>query len=72
MTSKVRDLGIKRRQRRIRALALALIGLGAAVVVGLVLWLIFFSTVFAVKRVEVSGTSLLSAKQVQQAAKVPM
>ncbi len=72
MTSGVRDLGIKRRQRRVRALAIALIALGVAAVAGLILWLVFFSTVFAVKKVEVAGASLLSAQQVQQAAQVPL
>ncbi len=72
MTLGVRDLGIKRRQRRVRALAIALIGLGVVVIAALLLWLVYFSTVFAVKKVEVSGTSLLNADQVKQAAQVPM
>ena len=49
----------------------------AAVVAGLVLiglgvWLVFYSSVLAIDEVEVSGTKYLTPEQVTQAAEVPM
>lgn len=51
--------------------ALLVAGLLVAAVVA-VLWLLFFSSVFAVSRVDVSGNSVLSAGQVRRVAAVPM
>lgn len=49
-------------------------GLAAALAVALVvggIWLVLFSSVLAVERVTVTGTSYLSAQQVEDAARVP-
>src|SRR5690348_11150008 len=46
-------------------------GLALAVVVA-VLWLLFFSSVFAVSQVDVAGNSVLTAAQVRRVASVPM
>lgn len=47
----------------------ALVGVAA---VGLVVWLVFFSSVLAVSGVQVEGVSLLSAKHVRRVAAVPV
>lgn len=49
-------------------------GLGAVVALGLVVavaWLVFFSSVLAVRGVQVVGADVLSAREVRQAAAVP-
>jgi cell division protein FtsQ len=46
-------------------------GLGLVAVVG-VLWLLYFSSVFAVSTVQVDGNVVLSARQVRRAAAVPV
>jgi cell division protein FtsQ len=48
-----------------------LLALAAVVLVALGVWLVFFSSVLAVTGVEVRGTDVLSAKQVEAVAKVP-
>ena len=57
-----------RRWRVLRRVLLALLAIGVAA--GLV-WLVFFSSVLAVKGAKVEGISVLSAKEVTRAAAVP-
>jgi len=74
-----RTVRIARRQfarrqwaRRWLAWRTGLVAALALVVTVAVLWLLFFSSVFAVSTVQVSGNSVLSAGQVRKAAAVPM
>ncbi len=74
-----RTVRIARRQfsrrqwaRRWLAWRTALVGALALAVTVAVLWLLFFSSVFAVSRVEVDGNSVLSTAQVRKAAAVPL
>jgi cell division protein FtsQ len=60
---------LRARLVRYRVQLLVLLGLGVA---GAVVWLVYFSTVLGVHRVEVEGNSLLSADQVEQAAGVEL
>jgi hypothetical protein len=60
---------LRARLVRYRVQLLVLLGLG---VTGAVVWLVYFSTVLGVHRVEVEGNSLLSADQVEQAAGVEL
>jgi cell division protein FtsQ len=57
--------------RRWGSLRLVLVGVGAVVLVGLAVWLVWFSRVLAVDGVDVHGTSLLSHAQVRDVAAVP-
>ena len=52
-----------------RRVLLAVLGAAA---VGLAVWLVFFSSLLAVSGVQVEGVSLLSARQVQRVAAVPV
>lgn len=52
---------------RYRVHLLALLGLG---VVGALVWVVYFSALLGVHRVEVEGTSLLTSEQVREAADV--
>jgi cell division protein FtsQ len=61
----------KRRSRRRKALALVAIMLVLALLGGS-LWTMYFSTVLVTKRVNVIGTSELTAAQVSLAAQVPL
>jgi len=64
----------QRRQRARRWVVLRRV-LAVLAVVGLVaagVWLVFFSSVFAVQQVEVRGTEVLSAAEVEDAAEVPL
>src|SRR5690348_7121146 len=74
-----RTVRIARRQfarrqwaRRWLAWRTGLVAALALVVTVAVLWLLFFSSVFAVSKVQVAGNSVLSAGQVRKAAAVPM
>ncbi|GAA1941941.1 cell division protein FtsQ/DivIB [Nocardioides marmoribigeumensis] len=57
-----------RRWRALRRVLLALVVLGTA---GALVWLVFFSSVLAVKGIRVDGVSVLTTRQVAAAAKVP-
>lgn len=57
--------------RRWGALRVALVGVAAVVLVGLAVWLVWFSRVLAVDGVDVHGTTLLSEAQVREVAAVP-
>ncbi len=48
-----------------------LIGLGSAIVLGTIVWAIWFSNVFAVTKVVVEGETTLTATQIRAAAAVP-
>jgi cell division protein FtsQ len=67
-----RDLFYRRRlwARLLRYRVYVLGVIGAAAAAGLV-WLVYFSTVLGVHRVEVAGTSLLTQAQVREAAGIP-
>lgn len=56
------------RLTRYRTQLLVLLGL---VVAAALVWMIYFSTVFGVHRVDVAGTDMLTTEQVQNAAAVP-
>ena len=58
--------------RRWLAWRSGLVALLALALTVAVLWLLFFSSVFAVSAVQVDGTSVLSAARVRQVADVPM
>ncbi|GAA1388192.1 cell division protein FtsQ/DivIB [Luteococcus peritonei] len=60
----------RRERRRRRLLVGAVAGLLALSL--LLVWLVRFSSVLAVRTVEVTGTRLVDAKQVEQAAEVPL
>ena len=57
-----------RRQRWFRILVAVL----ALVLIGLVVWLIWFSSALTVRSVDVSGQTTLEAKQIEKAAEVPI
>jgi cell division protein FtsQ len=57
-----------RRRRVLRRVLLAVLVLGVA---GGLVWLVFFSSVLAVKGTQVDGVSVLTARQVERAAQVP-
>ncbi len=66
--------GLAFRKRALRRRRLIRVGLLATTlaVVGAIVWLIGFSPAFAVRTVVVTGTSVLTRAQVEQAAAVPM
>lgn len=59
------------RARRRRAVRRMILAAAVVAVVAVGVWLVFFSTVLAVSGVQVRGTQVLSASQVEAAAKVP-
>jgi cell division protein FtsQ len=65
-------LGQLRRRRwfKSRGRTVAIVG-GGAVVVALAVWLLYFSSLFAVHHVTVSGEQSMSATEIEAAAKVP-
>lgn len=65
------DLGRGSARRRRTVLALGLVGL-VVVLAAVAGWLVYFSSVFAVKQVAVSGTRELSPAQIRDAAQVPV
>lgn len=65
-------LGQLRRRRWVqsRGRTVALVA-GGAVVIALAVWLLYFSSLFAVHHVSVSGEQSMSATEIESAAKVP-
>ena len=61
----------RRRARRRVVLRRVLAALAAVVLVAVGIWLVFFSDVLAVHQVQVRGTEVLSAEQVERVAAVP-
>lgn len=57
-----------RRQRWFRIL----LGAAAVLVIGLLVWLVWFSSVLTARTVDVSGQTTLKAQQIRAAAKVPV
>lgn len=49
-----------------------LTGLGVALLVGLLVWLVWFSSVLSVRTVQVEGNAILTQAQVAEAAAVPL
>lgn len=70
--SSVRRFMARARQRRLRAALPWAVGAGVAVVIGLLLWIVYGTSVLGVRDVRVVGASLLTPIQVEQAAAVPM
>lgn len=66
------DFTRRRRQERLRRIRLWLIGLLVLVLLGGVIWLVFFSRFLIVKKVSVSGEGIISTKRVVRTAAVPM
>jgi cell division protein FtsQ len=60
------------RQRRLRAALPWAVGAGVLLVVGLLTWMVYGTSVLGVRDVRIEGTGVLSPLQVQQAAAVPM
>jgi cell division protein FtsQ len=67
----VRRFNQRARRWRLRAAAPWAVGAGLLAVAGLLAWLVYGTGVLGVRSVEVSGTRILSAEQVRQAASVP-
>lgn len=61
--------GPRRRWRRLRVV---LLSIGGVVLVGALVWLVLFSSVFALRTVEVQGTSLLTVEDVLRQADAPL
>lgn len=62
----------RRKGGRRRRVLLILGGVGALLVVGALVWLLLFSSVLAVRTVQVRGTALLTPEAVTTAAEVPI
>jgi cell division protein FtsQ len=68
----VRRFMARARQRRLRAVLPWAVGAGAVLVVGVLAWVVFGTSVLGVRNVRVIGTESLTAAQVADAAAVPM
>jgi cell division protein FtsQ len=70
--SSVRRFMARARQRKLRAALPWAVAAGVALVVGVVAWIVYGTSVLGVHDVRVVGTELLSPVQVEAAAGVPM
>ncbi len=62
----------RRKDSRRRRVLRLVIAIGVVVVVGALAWLVFFSSVLAIRTVEVRGTALLTPEAVSTVAEVPL
>ena len=69
--SSVRRFMARARQRRLRAALPWAVGAGVVLVVGLLVWMVYGTSLLGVREVRVEGTDVLTPLQVQQAAAVP-
>ena len=60
------------RQRRLRAALPWAVGAGVALIAGLLVWMVYGTSVLGVREVRVVGADLLSEDQIRAAAEVPM
>jgi cell division protein FtsQ len=70
--SSVRRFMARARQRKLRAALPWAVAAGAALVVGVLLWIVYGTSVLGVRDVRVVGTEVLGAQDVERAAAVPM
>jgi cell division protein FtsQ len=70
--SSVRRFMARARRRRLRAALPWAVGTGVVLVAGLLLWLVYGTSVLGVREVQVVGAGILTPLQVQEAAAVPM
>lgn len=68
----VRRFMARARKRRLRAAVPWAAGAGVAAVLGILLWIVYGTSVLGVREVQVIGTDLLTPAQVTGAAAVPM
>jgi cell division protein FtsQ len=69
--SSVRRFMARARKRRLDAARPWAVGLGVLAVAGVLLWIVYGTSVLGVRQVSVVGTGFLTPQQVQQAASVP-
>ena len=69
--SSVRRFMARARQRRLRAALPWAVGAGVVLVVVLLVWMVYGTSVLGVRQVRVEGTEVLTPLEVQQAAAVP-
>jgi cell division protein FtsQ len=70
--SSARRFMARARQRRLRAALPWAVGAGVLLVLGLLTWMVYGTSVLGVRDVRIEGTAVLTPLQVQQAAAVPM
>jgi cell division protein FtsQ len=70
--SSVRRFMARARQRRLRAALPWAVGAGVVGVAGVLVWMVFGTSLLGVRHVRVDGTEWLTPPQVEQAAAVPM